>query len=75
MLAVSVDEMKTLSAEPPADSDEVSAALNAIYNWNYRSDVEELRTLYAKGLNLQWIAPRDLPCDLEAVLNRRDATR
>ncbi|MDH5672597.1 MAG: ferritin-like domain-containing protein [Myxococcales bacterium] len=51
----------TLSAKPPEDGGRVSAAIEAVYNWNYSSEVEELRTLYAKGLNLQWIAMRDLP--------------
>jgi hypothetical protein len=52
---------RTLSPRPPEDGGAVSAALQAVYNWNYGSEVEQLRTLYAKGLDLQWIAMRDLP--------------
>jgi hypothetical protein len=52
---------KTLSRAQPVDGDAVQAALTAVYNWNYSSEVEELRTLYAKSLDLQWIAMRDLP--------------
>jgi hypothetical protein len=44
----------------PRDGDEVRAALTAVYNWHYGTEVEELRTLYAKSLDLQWIAMRDL---------------
>ncbi len=54
-----------LSAKAPTDGDEIQGALNAVYNWNYDSEIDELRSLYAKGLNLQWIAVRDLPWDLE----------
>ena len=52
---------KVLSARPPEDGGAVSAALDAVYNWNYGSEVEKLRTLYAKGLDLQWVAMRELP--------------
>jgi hypothetical protein len=52
---------KPLSADVPEHGDKVSSALDAIYNWNYDSEVEELRSLYVKGLDLQWIAQRDLP--------------
>jgi hypothetical protein len=52
---------KQLSALPPEHGDTVQAALRAVYNWNYGSELDELRTLYDKGLKLQWIAARDLP--------------
>jgi hypothetical protein len=54
---------KTLSAKPPVDGSTVQTALHAIYNWNYDSEIDELRNLYAKGLDLQWIAMRELPWD------------
>jgi hypothetical protein len=37
------------------------AAMDAIYNWNYEPEIDELRTLYANALDRQWIALRDLP--------------
>jgi rubrerythrin len=52
---------KSLSADLPERGDKVSAALDAIYNWSYDSEIDELRSLYIKGLDLQWIAQRDLP--------------
>jgi len=49
-----------LSSTHPRDGDEVKAALTAIYSWNYDSEIDELRTLYANALERQWIALRDL---------------
>ncbi len=45
----------------PTNGDAVDAALTAVYNWNYSSDIDQLRALYARGLERQWIALRDLP--------------
>jgi diacylglycerol kinase family enzyme len=28
-----------------------------VYNWSYDSEIEELRSLYLKGLDLQWTGP------------------
>ena len=36
-------------------TDTTRSALHAIYNWNYEPEVDELRTLYANGLERQWI--------------------
>jgi hypothetical protein len=44
----------------PVQTDGVQAALEAVYNWNYDSEIDELRTLYANALERQWIALRDL---------------
>jgi len=42
-------------------TDATPAAMQAIYNWNYEPEIDELRTLYANALERQWIALRDLP--------------
>jgi hypothetical protein len=34
--------------------------MEALYNWNYEPEIDELRALYANGLDRQWIAMRDL---------------
>jgi hypothetical protein len=52
----------------PADGEEVASALTSIYNWNYDSEIDELRTLYANALERQWIALRDL--DWSADIDR-----
>jgi P-aminobenzoate N-oxygenase AurF len=54
---------KSLSAKPSEHGSSVTAALDALYTFDYGSDLEELRTLYAKGLDLQWIGMRELPWD------------
>ncbi len=56
---------KHLSPDLPERGDRVSTALDAVYNWSYDSEIEELRNLYIKGLNLQWIASQDLPWEQE----------
>jgi hypothetical protein len=54
------DASPDLPSQHPAHGDHVGAALTAIYNWNYESEIDELRTLYANALERQWIAVRDL---------------
>jgi rubrerythrin len=36
------------------------ASMDAVYNWNYEPEIDQLRTLYANALERQWIAVRDL---------------
>jgi len=48
-----------LPDQPPL-TDEVDAGLKAIYSWNYESEIDQVRTLYANALERQWIALRDL---------------
>jgi len=59
-----------LPSRHPAQTEGVHAAMEAIYNWNYDSEIDQLRTLYANALERQWIAVRDLdwsmPIDREA---------
>jgi len=52
----------------PADTDAVAASLEALYNWDYEPEIDELRTLYANALDRQWIALRDL--DWERDIDR-----
>ena len=52
-----------LSSKPSESSHQVHAALEAVYSWNYTSELDALRNLYAKGLDNQWNAMRDLPWD------------
>ena len=46
-------------AHPQTDA--THAAMEAIYNWNYEPEIDELRSLYANAPDRQWIAMRDLP--------------
>lgn len=52
--------MSELPSDHPRQTHGVKAAMEAIYTWNYEPEVDELRTLYANGLDRQWIAMRDL---------------
>jgi rubrerythrin len=49
--------------EKQPDTEQVRVGLNAVYNWNYGSDVDSIRSLYANALERQWIALRDLDWD------------
>ncbi len=49
----------------PVQTEGVQAAMEAIYNWNYDSEIDQLRTLYANALDRQWIAMRDLDWEQE----------
>ena len=55
----------TLPEAHPQQTDGVRVAMEAIYNWNYESEIDELRTLYANALDRQWIAMRDLDWSAE----------
>jgi len=49
------------------------AALDAVYNWNYEPEIDQLRALYANALERQWIAVRDL--DWERGVDREAFSR
>jgi len=52
----------------PVQGEGVRAALEAVYNWSYEPEIDQLRTLYANALERQWIALRDL--DWERGIDR-----
>jgi hypothetical protein len=58
-------EAPKLPTAHPQQTDGVRAAMVAVYNWNYESEIDELRTLYANALERQWIALRDLDWSIE----------
>ncbi len=62
-----------LSPKHPVPNDSVRSALDAVYNWNYEPEIDELRTLYANALERQWIALRDL--DWERDIDREGFSR
>ncbi|MGH7814820.1 MAG: ferritin-like domain-containing protein [Candidatus Binataceae bacterium] len=49
---------QTTTQEPGIDT-----AMKVIYQWNYDPDIEELRRLYVKALEAQWIGERDIDWD------------
>jgi hypothetical protein len=48
----------------------LGTAMEVIYQWRYDPDVDELRTLYCKAAEAQWIADRDLDWSQEIDLDR-----
>ncbi len=48
-------QSSALSPHHPSEGEGVQASLKALYNWNYEPEIDELRTLYANGLERQWI--------------------
>ena len=42
---------------------DLETAAKVVYQWNYDSEVEELRRLYVKAAEAQWVAERDLDWD------------
>lgn len=62
-----------LPEKHPQSQSGVKASFEALYNWNYESEIDQLRTLYANSLDRQWIAMRDL--DWETEIDREAFSR
>ena len=58
----------TATQEAPLDT-----AMQVIYQWNYDPEVEELRRLYVKATEAQWIAEREIDWD-RAIDHQKFAT-
>jgi len=48
----------------------LGTAMEVVYQWRYDPDLDELRTLYAKAAEAQWIADRDLDWERDIDLDR-----
>ncbi|MBI3785870.1 MAG: ferritin-like domain-containing protein [Deltaproteobacteria bacterium] len=59
----------TATQEPELDT-----AMKVIYQWNYDSEVDELRNLYVKATEAQWISNRDIAWDKPIDMERFAAT-
>ena len=61
--------MSGFTLTTPTQEPGFGTAMQVIYQWNYDSEVEELRNLYVKAAEAQWVAERqidwDQPIDLE----------
>ncbi len=53
-------KLATDTQEPDLDT-----AMKVVYQWNYEPEVEELRRLYHKATEAQWVAERELDWDQE----------
>jgi rubrerythrin len=57
--------LKTDTQEPG-----LPTAMEVVYQWNYDPQVDELRRLYVKAAEAQWVAVRDLDWDREIDLKK-----
>jgi hypothetical protein len=52
--------MSEFTLKTPTQEPDLATAMRVIYQWNYDPEVEELRNLYTKAAEAQWISNRDL---------------
>ncbi|MFQ5667053.1 MAG: ferritin-like domain-containing protein [Candidatus Binatia bacterium] len=55
--------MSDFTLTTPTQEPDLDTAMKVIYQWNYEPQVEELRRLYVKAAEAQWVAERDLDWD------------
>ena len=60
--------MNDFTLQTPTQEPGIATAMQVVYQWNYDPEVEELRNLYTKAAEAQWIGARDIaweqPIDL-----------
>ncbi len=61
--------LTTQTQEPAFDTE-----LKVIYQWNYDAEVDELRNLYVKAAEAQWVSERDLDWEREIDMERFAST-
>jgi hypothetical protein len=52
--------MPPFSLTTPTQEPDLSTAMKVVYQWNYDPEVDELRRLYQKATEAQWVAGRDI---------------
>lgn len=55
--------MSNFALRTPTQEPDLETAMKVVYQWNYEPEVEELRRLYVKGAEAQWVAERDIDWD------------
>ena len=55
--------MSEFTLKTPTQEPGYETAMEVVFQWNYDSEVEELRNLYVKAAEAQWIAARDIRWD------------
>ena len=55
--------MSEFTLQTPTQDPELDTAMKVVFQWNYDSEVDELRRLYVKAAEAQWISGRDLDWD------------
>jgi hypothetical protein len=60
--------MSEFKIETPTQEPGYETAMKVVFQWNYDPEVDELRNLYAKATEAQWVAGRDLDWSQPIVL-------
>ena len=60
--------MSTFTLRTATQEPDLATAMKVVYQWNYEPEVDELRRLYLKATEAQWIAERDV--DWERPIDR-----
>ena len=68
------DDMSDFTIQTATQEAGIDTAMQVIYQWNYEPEVEELRRLYGKATEAQWVAERDLDWDRPIDLARFAST-
>src|SRR3989454_7024083 len=55
--------MSDFTIDPSTQEPGLETAMKVVYRWNYDPEVEELRRLYVKAAEAQWISERDVDWD------------
>jgi hypothetical protein len=58
----------------PTQEPDLGTALKVIYQWSYEPELEELRRLYVKGVDLQWSAEHKLPWETPIDMSKLEST-
>ena len=69
--------MSEFTSKTPTQEPGYETAMKVVFQWNYDPEVDELRNLYVKATEAQWVAARDLdwePADRPREV-RDDAAR
>ena len=56
--------MDQFTLHTKTQEDALATSMKVIFQWNYDTELEELRRLYLMATEQQWIAHRDLPWDM-----------
>src|SRR5262249_23822632 len=54
------DDMSDFTVSTPTQEPGYGTAMEVVFQWNYDPEVEELRNLYVKAAEVQWIGARDI---------------
>jgi hypothetical protein len=55
--------MSEFTLKTPTQEPGYGTAMEVVFQWNYDPEVEELRNLYVKGAEAQWVGTRDIDWD------------